>query len=59
METLVEIEDEDGDYVAVTLDPEDGTVFVQYNFVTFTLSRDEFEGLSDALDRATEALPEP
>ncbi len=59
METLVEIEDEDGDYVAVTLDPEDETVFVQYNFVTFTLSRDEFEGLSDALDRATEALPEP
>lgn len=55
---LFEIEDEDGDYVAVWMDTEDDTVVVQYNFVHLTLEPTEFTGLVDALNRAREQLRE-
>lgn len=57
LETLIELEDEDGDYVSVTLDDEDGTVFFQYNFLTLTLTPEEFDGLADAVQQAQDALP--
>lgn len=55
---LFEIEDEDGDYVAVWMDTEDDTVVVQYNFVHLTLDPTEFTGLVDALNRARDELQE-
>jgi hypothetical protein len=55
---LVEYEDEDGDYVAVWMDSDDNTVVVQYNFVHFTLSPENFSGFADALEDAHESLQE-
>jgi len=49
---LIEVEDEDGDYVAVWMDDADDTVVVQYNFVHLTLTPEGFTGLVDALGRA-------
>jgi hypothetical protein len=55
---LVEFEDDDGDYVAVWMDSDDNTVVVQYNFVHFTLSPENFSGFADALESAKESLNE-
>lgn len=51
---LVELDDEDGDYLSVWLDTEDDTVVVQYNFVHLTLDPAGFTGLVDALNQARE-----
>lgn len=58
IQDLVEIEDEDGDYVAVWMDTEDDTVVVQYNFVHLTLDPTGFTGLVDALNQAREQFQE-